>query len=684
MTGRRRALALLAGALLAPALPCAAGAATWAFEPPPDRFSAEALLDLRSLNEAVAGEHGFVRTDGRGGFVRGDGQPIRFWAVNSEVGLRPFVATPLGLRQAPDLARHARFLAKRGVNLVRLHRQVGDDPAVRDAIWRAVAAYRREGIYVALSPYWAATADPASPPWGELFFDAERQRAYRAALRALLVPPNPYTGVPLAREPALALLQLQNEDSLLFWTVDRIAGAARQRLQAEHAEFLARRGRDASWAALRPMGELTRPARGEEAARLADQTEFLARTMREFNAQTVRWLRDEIGLRALVNAGNWKTASAAHLGDAERWSYLPGDVDAVNVYTAGVHRGANAGWAIAAGDRHADSSVLDRPQQLPLQVKQSVGPQGVRPMWISEGHWTPPNAWAAEGPWIAAVFGAAYGLAGYAWFTTADEGFSAPRSANGHLPSLAKWNVATPEVLGSFPATALLFRRALVPRTAPAAVERRTTDGLWQRRVPRWVEPQGFDPNRDADPPPDAATADPWPGPVWTVFDDATPPPLPNASAAPAWQVDRRGRALRVDAPAAQGVVAFFETSPRHRTRDLEIRAENRYGALLAVALDDAPLRTSRRVLIQYATGSRPTGWRDTAKPDGLRRIDDVGRAPWQVEAARLSLALHNAALRRARVLDMNLEARGEVPLERDGAVLRLRFPPAAMYLLLD
>jgi hypothetical protein len=665
---------------------CAAAAQTWPFEPATDRFAAQALLDLRTLNEPVAGASGFIRSDGQGGFLRGDGQPLRFWAVNSEVGHRPFVATPLGLRQAPDLARHARFLAKRGVNLVRLHRQVGLDPGERDAIWRAVAAYKREGIYAALSPYWAATADPASPPWGELFFDDEQQRAYRRALRELLLAPNPYTGVPLVREPALAMLQLQNEDSLLFWTVDAIKGPARQRLEARYVEFLAQHGRDASSAPLLPMWELTRPASGVKARRLADQTEFLARTMREFNHQTVRWLRDEVGLRALVNAGNWKTASAAHLGDAERWTYLPGEVDAVNVYTAGVHRGANAGWAITNGDVFGNLSVLDAPQALPLALKQSVGPQGgLRPMWVSEGHWVPPNDFAAEGPWLAAVVGSAFGLAGYAWFTTADEGFAAPRSANGYLPSLAKWNLATPEVLGSFPAAAIVFRRQLVPRTAPFSVVRRSLDDLWQRRVPPLVESPGFEPNRDRAAATDSAASGvaPWRGPAWMLFDGA-PAPTVAAPAATDWTYDRAGRAWRVDAPAAQGVVAFFETTPEHRTRDLDIRSGNRYGALLAVSLDAAPLRASRQVLIQYATRSRPTGWRESAQGGGLMRIDDVGRAPWQVDAARLSLRLHIPTVRRARVLDMNLEARGEVELTREGDVLALRFPSDAMYLLLD
>ena len=89
------ALALLATCAFAQS-DNAAPAPTWPFSPPRDEFSDKALLDLRSLNEKTAGESGFVRVDAQGDFVRGDGQPIRFWAVNTDVGRGAFVARPLG------------------------------------------------------------------------------------------------------------------------------------------------------------------------------------------------------------------------------------------------------------------------------------------------------------------------------------------------------------------------------------------------------------------------------------------------------------------------------------------------------------------------------------------------------------------------------------------------------------
>jgi hypothetical protein len=89
---------------------------SWAFDPNEDAFRPEAAEDLRALNEHVAGEKGFVRrsTDGNE-FLLGDGTSARFWAIN------------FGCEKAQVMARQAKFLAKRGVNLVRLSALVHPD-----------------------------------------------------------------------------------------------------------------------------------------------------------------------------------------------------------------------------------------------------------------------------------------------------------------------------------------------------------------------------------------------------------------------------------------------------------------------------------------------------------------------------------------------------------------------------
>jgi hypothetical protein len=145
-----------------------AAAGTWSFLPERDTFRADALLDLRSLNEKVAGQSGFVRLAADGeSFVLGNGQPVRFWGVTTYVQRD---------RSSEELAHHAHFLAKRGVNMVRLHghfepkdknaRLTDVDPKAVDEAWKLVAAMKKAGIYVTLSPYWSANLKHVPAQWG--------------------------------------------------------------------------------------------------------------------------------------------------------------------------------------------------------------------------------------------------------------------------------------------------------------------------------------------------------------------------------------------------------------------------------------------------------------------------------------------------------------------------------------
>ena len=206
----------------------------WDFQPKPDEFDATALLDLRRLNEEVAGEHGFIRLSEDGNsFTRGDGRPIRFWAA--------------GERTSPDqsleiINRQAQFLAKRGVNALRIFAMIPPkaedsqftdvDEKELDAIFKVVTAMKSAGIYTIIDAYWAVSTktgknwEVTNPgrdnPEGLVYFDPKFQAGYKAWMKAIYTRPNPYTGVRLADEPAVAIIQLQNEDSLLWWGITNL------------------------------------------------------------------------------------------------------------------------------------------------------------------------------------------------------------------------------------------------------------------------------------------------------------------------------------------------------------------------------------------------------------------------------------------------------------------------------
>jgi hypothetical protein len=723
------------------------GAGTWAFQPARDQFRPDALLDLRSLNEKQAGESGFVKVDANGDFVLGNGDPVRFWAVNTNVGRdKPFVARPLWSGMAPDLAHHARFLAKRGVNMVRLHAHLDPGPkgkltefdrAERDWIWRTVAAMKKEGIYATISPFWAEGAS-VGPSWGIpgvtaeqnaaslLFFDPTMQEGYRAWMKALYAETNPYTGIPLAAEPAVAIIQLQNEDSLLFWTFNNIRGEQRRRLSRLFGDFLKSKygsldkartawggadNKDDDLAdgivALDNIWELTQDRSGARARRLDDMTEFLSRTMFDFNQKMEKFLRDELGCKQLINAGNWQTADMVKLNDAERWSYTANQVLAVNRYFDGIHIGKNNGWAIENGDQFTSPSVLLDPRQLPVSLKLVKR----FPMMVTESAWVMPDSHASEGPFLVAAYQSLSGVDACFWFATGTDEWTPPQSANGYMPSQGKWLFANPDMLGGFPAAALMYRMGCIRRGEAVVHEERSLEDIFQRRDPIIAEGAGFDPNRNSGniAPESAVKGGVNPlaflvGRIEVVYGGQ-----PQASKVADLKhfIDESSKEVRsitgeltfnyekgfclLNAPKAQGVAAFFKNRKDFKTDDVEIASDNDYGTVIVVSLDDKPIRQSGKLLVQATTQCRPTGWRE--KPVTIRvkegnfpgfEVVNFGKAPWQVTRAHLTLTISNPGLSKATVLDANGNAAGEAKLERRGDEVEFRFPEDALYVILQ
>ena len=218
------------------------------------------------------------------------------------------------------------------------------------------------------------------------------QRGYKAWLRRIYADVNPYTGMPLAKDPAVAVIQIQNEDSLLFWTMQSIKGQAYKDLCKLFGDWALKKygstekvreawqgcphpddDLDAGMAGIFIVWELTQDARNKKgdgngrAARLADQAEFIGRLMFDFNREIERYLREDLGCRQLINAGNWRTADQVILDDVERWSYTANEVIGKNHYFAGLHNGINTGWQILTGQTFTSKSFTTNPVQFAPQ-----------------------------------------------------------------------------------------------------------------------------------------------------------------------------------------------------------------------------------------------------------------------------------------------------------------------------
>lgn len=764
---------------------------SWAFEPERDPLTDDALVDLRYLNEDVAGATGFVRRSEDGNdFVRGDGRPIRFWGgseyyqrggwgeveraltrIESEKerverarndgnealvnrlneGLKQREEEVVQLREEAyrNLQHHAEFLAKRGVNIVRLHGHMpartgrrdtekkpfhAVDAEALDQAHRLVACMKEAGIYTIISPYWGSHTD-IEEHWdvpdsrtgtlaGLVFFVPEVQEAYKAWIKTLYTTPNPYTGIPLKDDASVAIIQLQNEDSMLFWTMQRVGGEARAILERQFASWLkekygsfdkvreawqgaeharddwdgGRVGTDIVWffsSAARDEGQWADPGKQQ---RLSDQLEFIARTMYNFNSMIGAYLREELGCRQLVNAGNWKTVDPVTAGDVERWSYTANEVIAKNHYFGGQHKGLNTGYQILAGQVFTNRSAADHPTALPLNVKQVVG----YPFIIPESLWVPPNRYQAEGPLMVAAQQSLTGLDCFFWFCNGQMEWQPPGN---------KWTYSTPMQLGQFPAAALTWRTGMLAQGDPVVVEHRSLDDLWQRKTPIIAEGASWDPNRDqGDMPEESAVkvgVDPKAfcvGPVQVVYGsdssrsvardlapyiDEDEQVIHSVTGQVEW---RYGEGLyKVRAPKVQGAAGFLGKAGKVDLGDVAVEIGNDYGSVVVVAMDDRPLKESGKVLVQVGTTCRPTGWKAREctfkandEPIEGFRILNVGGSPWQIENAMGTVSIANAGLTRAVLLDPNgMPTDTPVKLQKAAGMTTVELPPNTLYLVL-
>jgi hypothetical protein len=716
---------------------------SWAFHYPADKFEPSALLDLRGLNEKIAGESGFVRlTPDGNGFALGNGQPVRFWAVGDELFEKH---TP------EEMERHARFLAKLGVNMVRLHCDFtpkGKDAKITDVdekeldgVFHLVAALKKQGIYATISPFWAHTKAPASwgidgyadkELWGVLFFNETLQNGYKAWVREVYTRKNPYTGLPLGQDPAVAIIQVHNEDSLLFWTLDGIAPEQKRVLGQKFAAWLGKKygALDkalAAWGGVSAKGDdfgngvvgllitwdLTQPQTGGKAQRAADQLEFLSETQRNFYAEITDYYRKTLGCKQLVNASNWRPADQLREGDAERWTYTADDVIAVNkYYNGGEHLGANNGWRIDPGHFFQEESALKNPTALPTALKQVTG----RPMIITESTWVSPMGYQSEGPWLMAAYQSLTGVNTYYWFCATDPDYLANPyldflNVNGQHP-LEKWSCSIPTIMGNFPANALAYRLGYIRQGTPVVEEERSLANLWQRSAPAIVEGQSFDVNRDkiafAEGSPVKTAVDPLAflvGPVRVKYGgDATKTRV--ADLAPF--VDTTRKIVKSDtgeialnyelgfgtlnAPKAQGVVGFLkQAGGNFPLSDVTIQSGNNYAAISVVAMDDQPLKQSRKILVQVGTIARPKGWQireawreNKGKTFHGEEIVSTGKLPILIANTDVTLTVRNPALSKATLLDPAGYAAAPVAVNKSAGGLTLKLPPNAMYVVIE
>lgn len=720
-----RAVALSA-AVLVPVGSRAADGDWIPFAPPADEFAPSAI-DLRYLNEPVAGEHGFIAArDGH--FVRSaDQRPVRFWAVNGP---------PNDLSDPQALRRVARLLAKRGVNLVRIHGAVFNengeaDPARVQHVIEVVEAMKSEGIYSHASIYfplwfrpkadlaWLPGYDGRKNPFAALMFNPEFQARYRSWWDALLRTPGKRSGRKLIDEPALMGVEMQNEDSFFFWTFSEqnIPDAQLRLLEAEFGQWLARKHGSldkalAAWngpalkrdapdqgrMAFRPLWNIAH----EKTPRDQDTAEFLLETQTGFYAGVRQYLRD-LGFKGLVCASNWSTASPEVLGPLEKLSYLTGDFVDRHGYFECFHKGDNAEWSIRDGHTYDHRSALRFDNVEPGKPRAFVHPvmdpeYGGKPSMISETTWPRPNRYRSEAPLYFAAYGALQDSDAIVHFAFDGAGWNVKPNF-----WMQQWTLMTPAMMGQFPAAALIYRLGLVEPGAVVANVQLNRGDLRALKGTPLPQDASLDELRLKDL--SSGGADLKPGQrldpllhyVGRTEVNFTDSPASVTVTAPAKAIQHEEKlvvsshgqlrldydkgTLSIDAPRAQGLSGNLAALGRAQLTDLSIESDLDLAHIVAVSLDDQSIRSSQRILLQAMSEEQNSGWKSEKTPEGRQRILSIGGDPWTIKPIRgvVRFRRPDAANLQVTALDGNGQ-----PAAVLGSASEIKLRPGILYYLIE
>ena len=721
--------------------------AGWSFSYPGDKFTDNALLDLRYLNEKVAGENGFIQLSSDGNsFQTDNGEPIRFWSINGGDGTRDM--------SDADLAKFARFLAKMGVNMIRYHGSINPTGAnINDVdkddvngIWRMVAAMKKEGIYSTISPFWAHNGHMGNPAlsgwgipgyttnedlWGVMYFSDTLKNAYKNWVKYLYTEVNPYTGIALKDDPAVGLIQIKNEDGVFWWTISSVKPELEKVIMQKFYQWaIAKYGTaDAIKTAWNNLveakdnwttGELTlyhiwdatQPQSGSKQKRLSDQIQFFTDIQRNFYAEIHEYYRETLGCKQLINANNWKTADANLLFDVERYTNTACEVLAINRYYDPGHIGPNAGWRIDPGDKYVGNSVLFEPHKLPVNIKQVKG----HPMLVTESGWNLPNKYQAEGPFLVSAFMSLTGVDSYFWFSPTSPSFDPnpyftwANLAGGQHP-MYRWTISTPGQLAMFPANALLFRKGFIKQGETVVHEERTLQSIYERKMPMISEENSFDPNRDSynqiNPSKETAVSPiaHLTGNIEVVYNGN--PDSSKVSAQIENLIDYQNKKITgsnnqlewdykngiciMNSPSAQGVCGFTATKQIFELSDLTIETTNDYAAIQVVAMDEKSIRESSKILVQVGTVYQPTGWKESPADFDLNgtqvsgfNIENTGKMPWKCANTLVTLKLKNTGINNATLLDAAGYAKSSIEVISINGDVQISLPENAMYVMLE
>ncbi|WP_213981032.1 hypothetical protein [Sphingomonas sp. dw_22] len=666
---------------------CAAGGlsgSAWAQDIPLQPFAVnheqrvDSAADARFLLDGPAGKYGFIQAQD-GHLYRGDGQRFKCWGVNL-TGFSTGSALLLPHQEAREMAAE---LARLGVNCVRMHfldlpktqsqKPAGDlgpdpvpvkqmpagliadgdssralDPGQLDLLDFLFAELKKNGIYVDFNLNVGRAYRPGDgvPDYDLIgsakaytYFGPELVALQKEYAKQLLGHTNPYTKLRYADDPAVAIVEVVNENSLLeFWMRnwlrgERVKGGANLQLDMTphyqallvkmYNDWLGKNRSAAELTKLRGMAGVSagQPVpfmrRGDhvEAPRLRLDAElaFLTQVEIDFHAEMKRFLKDEVGVKSpivpmadhtyfIANQPLMRTASKSDILDA-------------HVY-----------WQHPAIYGRRNEPMVNSPELSIIQKLARSATAG-KPYTLSEVNHPYPSDYGSEMIPILASYAALQDWDGIFFYT-----YESKLHGKWTPMVTGEFDIALdPVKMAQMPAGAMLFLRGDVSAAKKMLTRSYSTDQVSEAsRLPRADMPYytpGFDMKIPL-----------VHGSRVSCLDCKPTLPAPLLASNPivsdtgelSWRTDGgKDGLVTVDTPRSQALVGFVSANAQVQTRNLSADIKNRFAAITLSSLDGKPLNLSNRMLLTTTGKVENTGqkWNDRRA-----MLSNWGTAPTVIE----------------------------------------------------
>jgi hypothetical protein len=585
------------------------------------RDGASSLADVSFLLDGPAGKGGFIKVQ-NGHFVKPDGTRIRFWGVHLTDWSKGSVLLP----PKEDAPMWAATLARFGVNCVRLHfldlpspRGIIDstrtdtqafDPQQLDRLDFLIGELKKRGIYADLNlnvgrSYKAGDGvqDADKINWGKglTLFDPRLIELQKQYAKQLLTHVNPYTGNEYRNEPAIAIVEILNENGL-YLGFRAPTPYYDEELTRLYNDWLSKKLNAEQFRSLReaasvPEGAPVPRLKGNEAAsapkfRFDTEMAFYMETESNFYEDMSSYLKKQIGVKVAI------TGTADHSHTSSPYPMLA-SLSKLDILDGHVY------WQHPGSPPPVNTPMVNDPLHSTI-VQLSRTAFADKPYTVSETNHPFPNDWASEGIPLLAAYGSLQDWDAIIMYTFE------PKLARDWKPYVGDpFDISLDPVRMTEMATgALTFLRGDV-RAANQTIERTYSkeEVLESRRLPAKADQPWFTPGFPLEFPLEhKVRIRSLSEPPTATYKAESSNPIVSDTKQLAWYLsDQKHGLVTVETERTEALIGFLNEKPV-ALKNLSANVSTNFASLVLSSMDGQPLERSSRMLLTAGSRVANTG----------------------------------------------------------------------------